>query len=135
MTLSRQEKKALSDARMDKAAEFQRDAVDNLDRGRFRTAVNRAYYAVMNAARSALILEGVNPETHDGVITMISMHFVRKGLLAAETTRIYKTLLSRRTDVDYGDFDTVDKEEATDSVQLSARAIESFEALRKSLAE
>jgi len=41
--------------------------------GRHRTSVNRAYYAALNAVRAILILEGVNPETHEGAVTLLSL--------------------------------------------------------------
>lgn len=60
MTLSRDDKIALSNLRMEKAIEFLEDARANYEEGRFRTSVNRAYYAALNAARALLILEGTN---------------------------------------------------------------------------
>ncbi|HOJ28472.1 MAG TPA: HEPN domain-containing protein, partial [Spirochaetota bacterium] len=79
MTLSSEDKKTLSQFRLQKAKEFLDDAQKNFDDGRYRTSVNRSYYAALNAARALLILEGANPETHDGVITMLSLRFVKKG--------------------------------------------------------
>jgi uncharacterized protein (UPF0332 family) len=133
MTLDRQDKKTLSDIRMEKAREFLGDAEKNFKEGRFRTSINRSYYSVMNGARSLLILEGLNPETHDGVVTLLSLHFIKKGLLPVEMIKIYKILLSRRTDVDYGDFDAIGSEETEDSVASAAKAIEMIEVLRKQL--
>ena len=133
MTLEPSEKKALSNIRMDKAREFRQDAGDNFANGRYRTSVNRAYYAVLNAARSLLILEGLNPETHDGVITLLSLHFIKKELLSPELIKIFKTLLSRRTDVDYGDFDAIDKDEAENSISISEKAIKMIGELREKL--
>jgi uncharacterized protein (UPF0332 family) len=135
VTLDKQDKKALSDARMEKAREFLQDAAKNFNEGRFRTAVNRAYYSVVNGARSLLILEGLNPQTHDGIATMLSLHFIKKGILPVEIIKIYKTLLSRRTDVDYGDFDTIDSAETEDSVASAVKALDVIEALRKILIE
>ena len=133
MTLSPQEKQSLSDIRMGKAVEFQEDALENFSRGRYRTAVNRAYYSVLNAARSLLILEGLNPETHDGIVTMLSLHFIKKQILPLEIIKIYKILLSRRTDVDYGDFDALVKEEAENSVIIAKKAVTIIDELRISL--
>ncbi len=133
MTLDTKEKKSLSDIRMEKALEFLQDASDNFGRGRFRTSTNRAYYAVLNAARSLLILEGLNPETHDGIITMLSLHFIKKDLLSVEIVKSYKILLARRTDVDYGDFDSITDEEAGHSVAMARNAIDTIELLRRRL--
>lgn len=133
MTLDINEKKSLSDIRMEKAREFLQDAADNFERGRFRTSANRAYYAVLNAARSLLIVEGLNPETHDGIITMLSLHFIKKDLLPVEIVKSYKILLARRTDVDYGDFDSLTGDEAGHSVALARTAIDTIDVLRRRL--
>ncbi|RME69626.1 MAG: HEPN domain-containing protein [Nitrospirae bacterium] len=92
MTLSRDDKIALSNVRMEKALEFLRDAKANFKEGRFRTSVNRAYYAALNAARSLLILEGVNPESHEGVVTMLSLRFVKPGLMDVQSVKTIRPL-------------------------------------------
>jgi len=135
MTLSLEDKKALSELRIKKAYEFLEDARANFKDGRYKTSVNRCYYAVMNAARALLILEGSNPETHEGVITMLSLRFIKPGLLPADIIKSYKLLLSRRTDVDYGDFETIDSKDANDSLKLSGEIIKSMDELRKSLSK
>lgn len=133
MTLDQNDKKNLSDIRMEKAREFLNDAENNFKEKRFRTSINRSYYSILNAARSLLILEGLNPETHDGIVTMLSLHFIKKGLLPIEIIKIYKTLLSRRTDVDYGDFDTIDSRDSEDSVVAAGKAINTIDTVRKQL--
>ena len=133
MNLEAQDKRNLSDARMVKALEFLDDARANLREGRDKTAVNRSYYAALSAARAILILEGTNPETHDGVMTMLSLRFVKRGLLAVEVVKDFKLLLSRRTDVDYGDFDTIDRPDAEDSIRLAERMLSVIDAARQRL--
>ncbi|HHN65429.1 MAG TPA: HEPN domain-containing protein [Nitrospirae bacterium] len=133
MTLSIEDKKTLSELRIKKAYEFLDDAKANLDEGRLRTAINRAYYAVLNAARALLILEGSNPETHEGIITMLSLRFIKPGLLPVQLIKNYKRLLSSRTDIDYGDFDTVTTEEAEDAISVAEETIKDMDSLRKRL--
>ena len=112
MILEIKDKQVLSDARMEKAREFLADARATYDDKRYRTSVNRAYYAALNAVRAILILEGANPETHDGAVTLLSLRFVKTGVLPVDVVKKFKVLLSRRTDVDYGDFDTTGVTEA-----------------------
>jgi uncharacterized protein (UPF0332 family) len=112
MTIEPKDKKSLSDVRMARAYEFLDDARATFEEGRHKTSINRSYYAVLSAARAILILEGVNPETHDGAATMLGLRFIRPGILPVEIAKNFKVLLSRRTDVDYGDFDTMGKIEA-----------------------
>ncbi len=45
----------------------------------------------------------------------------------------FKILLSRRTDVDYGDFDTIDEKEAADSLKSAEELVASMDATRKKM--
>lgn len=116
MTLTLEEKRTLAEYRIRKAREIFEEARFNFENSKYATAVNRSYYAVLNAARALLILKGVDPVSHSGCKTMLSLHFVKHGLIDTQYVEYFKTLLSRRTDVDYGDFEVVDKEKAEDSL-------------------
>jgi uncharacterized protein (UPF0332 family) len=133
MTLESKDKKAVSDVRMAKAYEFLEDARANYNEGRFKTSINRSYYAALNAIRSILILEGANPLTHEGVITMLSLRFIKSAILPVDVVRKFKVLLSRRTDVDYGDFETVDKTDADESMKSSEKIIKLIDKARKKI--
>lgn len=133
MSLELRDKLSLSDIRIKKAYEALDDARANLKDGRYRTSVNRSYYAVLNAVRALLILEGSNPKTHEGALTMLSLRFVRPGLLSKEFVKRFEILLSRRTDVDYGDLEIVDREEAEDSLRIAEEFIGTIEELRKKI--
>ena len=133
MNISIKDKKILSDVRIEKAREFLADAQANFKQQRFRTAVNRAYYASLSALRSLLILEGINPETHDGVLTMLSLRFIKTEILPVHIIRNFKTLFSKRTDVDYGDFDTTSSTDAEESLKNAEEIIESIDVVRKKL--
>lgn len=130
MKLSREDKQDLSAIRAAKAREFLEDARANVDEARYKTGVNRAYYAALHAIRSLLVLEGLDSETHSGAITMLSLHFVKTGLLPVEAVRDIKVLLSRRTDVDYGDFDSITEGDARDSLDKAESLVEQINAVR-----
>ena len=133
MTLSWADKKILSQVRMTKANEFLEDAKGNYREGRFKTSINRSYYALLAAARSILILEGSNPETHEGAITMLSLKFIKTERLSVETVKKFKLLFSRRADADYGDFDSVDAAEAEGAIHIAGEAMEDIERVRMAL--
>jgi len=61
MTLESQDKKALSNLRMERAQRCLNDARTNFHGGRYEAAVNRSYYGALFAVRSLLILEGIVP--------------------------------------------------------------------------
>jgi uncharacterized protein (UPF0332 family) len=133
LTIESREKKSLSDMRMAKAYDFLEDARANFKEGRYRTSVNRSYYAALNAARAILILKGANPQTHEGVLTMLSLRFIKPGHLPVEVSKKFKILFSRRTDVDYGDFDTIDENDAEDSVKTAGKIIKLIDKARKKM--
>ena len=69
-------------------------------------ACNRAYYAMLDAARAALLhsrcissLEAV--KTHIGLINAVSNHFVKSGLIPKETGRLIKRAEELRSIADY----------------------------------
>lgn len=133
MTLTKNDKKSLSDVRMQRAKEFLEDARATLKDNRIKTSVNRSYYAALNAIRSLLILDGVNPASHDGAITLLSLRFVKTKQLPTDLIKMFKTLLSRRTDVDYGDFVSVEYSDAEESLSQADEIIEVIDTLRKNL--
>jgi uncharacterized protein (UPF0332 family) len=63
-----------------------------LEAGDFDGACNRAYYAMFDAARAALISvgpwqAGEIPRTHSGLISAFSMHLVKAGRVSVELGR------------------------------------------------
>lgn len=134
MTLSVNDKKALSDVRVAKAREALADARATLADGRLNNAVNRSYYAALNAVRALLILDGVNPESHSGAVTTLGLRFIRNELLPVTVVKDFKTLMARRTDGDYGDFEAITQADADDSVRRAGRLLTQIDALRRRLA-
>ena len=130
MTLSADDKRALSGIRFEKARAALQDSRANLEEGRLNTSVNRSYYAALAAVRSLLILEGVDLASHAGAVTMLSLHFIKTGLLPISIVKHVKTLLSRREDVDYGDFDSITRDEAQDSVARAEETLAAVDLLR-----
>ena len=134
MTLSADDKKTLSEVRFAKAREALADARANLGYERPNTAVNRSYYAALSAVRALLILDGVNPESHGSAVTTLGLRFIRTKLLPVSVAKDFKTLMARRTDVDYGDFESISQSEAEHCVQRAEVLLNKIDTLRKRLA-
>jgi len=71
---------------MEKAKRALSSACILLERGDSEGACNRAYYAMFDAARAALIGSGRSAEvaatrTHQGLISAIGLHLVKSGLV------------------------------------------------------
>lgn len=77
-----------------------------LDSGDADGACNRAYYAMFDAARAALLsiqapVPGDVARTHSGLITAFSMHLVKPGLVAVEHGRALNKVEDLRLIADY----------------------------------
>ena len=77
----------------------------------------------------------MNPDSHAGAITLLSLHFIKTELLPVSVVKHVKALLSRRDDVDYGDFDSITAAEARDSVSIADATLSSIDELRQQLAQ
>ncbi len=76
---------------MAKALQAAASAKVLLDTGDADGACNRAYYAMFDAARAALLASGYEVgKTHKGVLNAFSEHLVKSGLLPKEMGRLLK---------------------------------------------
>ena len=66
---------------------------------------------------------------------MLSLRFVKPSLLSVRIIKDFKILLSRRTDVDYGDFETIDALDAEDSLTRANELMGEVDRLRKEMIE
>lgn len=129
MTLNPEEKAALSKYRLGRANGALKDSRNLLDSGSFDASVNRSYYAILSAARAALILRGIDAESHDGVKTMFSKEFVKDGRLPKDFIETFRRVQARRIDSDYGDYTAMGKDEATDSFKRAEEFVKKVEEL------
>ena len=94
-------------------------------------ACNRAYYAMFDAARAALIASRppVPPEiakTHSGLIAAFSLHLVKNGSFPIALGRAFNRTEDLRLVADYKG-DPITKEEALWAVQHSKTFLEEVE--------
>jgi len=135
MKLSAEQKKELSIYRMEKAKTHLEEARSNYDHGHYNTSANRSYNAILSAARSLLILRGVDTKSHDGMKTMIAQEFVHQGYLDKNISETIRVLYARRIDSDYGDFVSIDKSDAHDSLKRAGEFIEKTEKIQTEFLE
>ena len=100
---------------MEKAARAVTSAKLLLEVGDVDGACNRAYYAMFDAAKAALIWSGAPVEptvvrTHSGLISAFSLYLVKTGHIAIEIGRSMNRVAEIRMIADYtGDEVTTDK--------------------------
>lgn len=94
-------------------------------------ACNRAYYAMFDAARAALIASkaAVPPEiakTHSGLIAAFSLHLVKPGLFPVALGKAFNRTEDLRLVADYKG-DTITEEEARWAVEHARNFLEEVE--------
>ena len=94
----------------------------------FESAVSRLYYACFYAACALLIKHEIETDTHRAVKTMLSLKFVKTGLLDQKHIKTYSDLLNGRQLSDYEDFYYQDKESYDN---YKDKALEFTEAVKK----
>ncbi len=77
-------------------------ARSNIDSGFFEVAVNRCYYAALEAARGALLARGLSlPKTHRGLASQFGRYVVKEGLVHEDVGQLLRRLEQDRLVADY----------------------------------
>ncbi len=103
-----------------------------LDAGDVDGACNRAYYAMFDAARAALLVSDAPIQTevartHSGLISAFSMHLVKTGRVPVELGRGLNKAEEIRLVADYKG-DSVDPEQAVWVVQQAKAFVHAMQA-------
>ncbi len=103
-----------------------------LDAGDSDGACNRAYYAMFDAARAALLASGAQAEgetarTHSGLISAFSLHLVKTGRVAVELGKAFNRTQELRTVADYKG-DLIEKDDAAWAVKQAAEFVQTIRA-------
>ena len=95
-------------------------------------AVSPAYYAVFHAAEAALLVEGDEPRSHEGLKSLFGLRFVKTGKLPEELASILRELKDERENGDYSIFPAITAEEAERAVVSAERFVASLETFLQS---
>lgn len=105
---------------MAKAVQAAASARILLDTGDTDGACNRAYYAMFDAARAALLATGAElGKTHKGILNAFGDRLIKSGHLPKETGRLLKQAETFRYVADYAG-DAVDLRDAQEMVERAA---------------
>lgn len=97
--------------------------------GYYSTAVSRLYYACYYAVVALLIKSHIQAQSHAGVKSMLSLHFVKTGKLDPQLAKDFFRLFDLRQTNDYDDFAFCDKETIQDLRPKSEAFIKAIEEL------
>ena len=87
-------------------------AEDLLKLGHYADAASRAYYSVFHSVRAMLQSEGLTAESHSGLLTLFSLHFVKPGKWPRKFSKYLQNLKDDREEGDYGVYSTLDENDA-----------------------
>ena len=100
--------RALAKARIERAADLVEEAEELLNQGRYKSANNRAFYAIEKSLRAMLSVKGIDAGSHNGTLRQFN-------------------------NSDYDDFYVADKEECAEQVKTAKEVLEKAQAYLKSM--
>lgn len=104
MSLHPDERYAVVTYRLSKASQTLEEAEAVSKMSFWSLTANRLYYAAYYACVALLIHNQLEANTHNGVIRMIGLHFVKHGILESADSRLLGRLFNMRQTGDYDDF-------------------------------
>ena len=126
-----EERKALSNARLEHAEESLSAAENLLQSGNYKSAAHRSYYAVFHAMRAVLAYDEIDMKRHSGVIAEFRRLYIKTGVFENELSTIVSVLFDIRTDSDYDDFFVIAKEDVVEQVANAKYFLERVKAYLK----
>lgn len=116
MSLSADDKKALVNYRIEKAYASFEEAKKVAEISLWNLAANRLYYALYHAASALLLSDGYSSHTHKGLMTQISLNYVKDGKILPEEGKLIRQMFNKRREGDYEDFEETTEEEIQEAM-------------------
>jgi uncharacterized protein (UPF0332 family) len=129
MELTEDEKTAIVKYRLEKAKDTFLDVGIAIQNQRWNNAANRLYYACYYAVSALLINDGYVAHTHNGVKSLLGLHYVKTGIINDELNTAYNKMFSLRQTGDYDDLYTVAEKELKPLVEPAEQFIQTIEKL------
>ena len=64
-------------------------------------AVSRLYYFLLHNIKALLLTKGLEPKSHEGVLRVFSLHFIKGGIFEPGASHIFAKLMKYREEADY----------------------------------
>lgn len=123
MSLNLEERTAVVTYRLEKAERTMEQAKHNLPMKFWELIANRMYYAAYYAVSALLIANGLSAKSHETILRLFGLHFVKAGFLPLEQGKLYNKLFSLRLKGDYNDRFDLTEEEVTPLVEPAGKLI------------
>lgn len=108
----------LAKIRLDRADELLSEAQELLEKGSYKSANNRAFYAIEKSIKALLAIVGKEVQTHSGGLKQFNFEFIYKGdgTFSQNDYQIVAKAERIRNASDYDDFYIAGKEETQQQV-------------------
>ena len=116
MSLSPDDKRALVVYRIEKAYASFEEAEKVAAISLWNLAANRLYYALYHAASALLLSDGYTSHTHKGLMSQISLNYVKDGKILPEEGKLIRQMFNKRREGDYEDFEETTEEEIQEAM-------------------
>lgn len=93
--LDQESKNALIVYRMQRSYETMKEAEVMLRESFYNAAINRLYYACYYATVALLLKYDILAQTHNGVKTMLGLHFITTGKIPVKIGKTFSTLFEK----------------------------------------
>lgn len=116
----------LAKVRIERAKELLDEAEDLLSKGSYKSANNRAFYAIEKSVKALLALKQTDVTTHTGVLKQFNYLFIFKGdgVFTSEDYQKIARAEQIRNASDYDDFYIACKEETKQQVENAEYMVE-----------
>ena len=99
-------------------------AEDCMEKGLYRDAINRSYYAAFYAIKALLALEEVDFKRHKDVLAYFNKNYINKEIFPRMMGRKIQNASAIREDSDYDDEFIVDADKTNEQLKTAEELIE-----------
>lgn len=109
----------LAKVRLERAQELLNEAIELLERNAYKSANNRAFYAIEKSIKALLALKQIDVITHNGALKQFNFLYIFKGdgTFTADDYQMIAKAEQIRNASDYDDFYIASKEETKQQVE------------------
>lgn len=117
MKLTNDEREAIIALRIQKAIDTLEEAEGIASLCYWNAVANRLYYACYYITSALLVKYDFSARTHSGIIHLLGLHFVAKGIVKKESGQLYSKLFDLRQTGDYDDYIEFTGEDLADLIK------------------
>ena len=113
--------RVLASVRMERTIELVDEAKELLQNERYKSANNRAFYAMEKTMKALLAIKEIDADSHNGCLRQFNVHYIKErvgGFEPGDYKRIANAQRIRNVS-DYDDFYIADKKECQQQVEMA----------------